>query len=1290
MSFTELDPVFSASVAAQISSSDLAEWHGSADWISTHSGDALYFFNNSGSYYTKDQIDDKWYLTGFMESDPIWNLQKTNYYTKVQADAKYLTGESDPIWNIASGNYYTKQEINTNFLTGFVESDPLFITSPAYLITSSDLWQWSSALSWINTNSGNFYTKSQIDALGFLTGLVESDPIWNADKNNYYTKSAIDAKWFLTWFTEVDPLFAASIAGQITPIDFSNWYTAYNWVSTNSGNYYTKSDIDSKWFITGSSLSSYLQLDQTIPQTAVGTFSFPAVKSNSYQDLSWNIPFVQQNGWSIYHTIPWTATGTVSTNGTTVTGIGTSFAAGMANKAKIVINGEEKLITAYTSTTQITVASAFSQNYSGKAFAIYSRAIDVGSDGTINWRPAAGSVTLTMFAGGSLVTYDVLAFGSSMRLYDSIKLANTRPILWTNNTTYSDVVDVGLKRNSVGTLEIYDGTTGVTNGNLKLGNIYANGSVWIGTWSPGGLLSIAESSTWVGIVSNTAGWTTVIWSGTRFTKDVVAWGSITIGWQTVLIGGVSSDTWLTVQTAITNANTNTWYTIAWGSRFNIYGNGSTTLTTDIWYMMADFSFYWWYLTYGSSLNFLAAWYMRIGSTNNTSWISFSTKNNNIQSDKVFIYGNGNMTVGISPTSSSYWLFQVTQWTAGIGTVTNLAGWTTITGTNTQFTNIFKVWDAIVIGGQTGTISAITSDTVMTTSAITSAHNNSSFSLVGWDRLVVLGNGNVGIGTINPSYPLTLSTAYANTHSIAINDSAYNYYFGGAPAATLVWNYIKMAASSTIGYIRSNMDFAFYDSTSASILYLKNSNRNVGIGTTTPTSSFQVSQWTAWFGTVTNLAGGTTVTGTNTQFTNTFKVWDSIIIWGQTGTISAITSDTVMTTSAITSAHTNSAYTLVWGDRFVVKGNGNVGIGTTGPNFLLDLSQNISMDTDIVNAQLGISSASTPTKRMILGYDSTWGTNWYGFGYIKAWYQVVAWTPLSLQPNGWNVGIGTTTPTEKLDVNGNIQTNNNVVFNNNGLINMTQNSWWDKWYFAATGIKMSMDQSSTSWLTTFWGATGLTKFRWSTTKQWAAYSGPVLDLNDSGTAIFYGNIGVWTTSPSYLLDLKSTYSNGTTVFNLQNSLWNSVFNIAANGSFYVWAGKIWTLLNIWFQNANDITTNASGMFAWTTWSSANYPYNPDLAIGRNSAWTLEINNGTAGTFADLIARNIYANGSIGIWTTSPASKLQVVWDIQLPSTWWVLLGAPNTEWTRRITTNGGALSFQVYHGSAWVEKSTIAP
>lgn len=62
------------------------------------------------------------------------------------------------------------------------------------------------------------------------------------------------------------------------------------------------------------------------------------------------------------------------------------------------------------------------------------------------------------------------------------------------------------------------------------------------------------------------------------------------------------------------------------------------------------------------------------------------------------------------------------------------------------------------------------------------------------------------------------------------------------------------------------------------------------------------------GTVTNTAGGTTVTGTNTTFLSTFKVGDQLsIAAGPAATITAILSDTSMTTSTIASANTGAAY-----------------------------------------------------------------------------------------------------------------------------------------------------------------------------------------------------------------------------------------------------------------------------------------------------------------------------------------------------------------------------------------------
>ncbi|QQS59861.1 hypothetical protein IPN35_03260 [Candidatus Peregrinibacteria bacterium] len=96
----------------------------------------------------------------------------------------------------------------------------------------------------------------------------------------------------------------------------------------------------------------------------------------------------------------------------------------------------------------------------------------------------------------------------------------------------------------------------------------------------------------------------------------------------------------------------------------------------------------------------------------------------------------------------------------------------------------------------------------------------------------------------------------------------------------------------------------------------------------------------------------------------------------------------------------------------------------------------------------------------------------------------------------NVGIGTIAPVEKLTVEGNLQLGSIA----NALINMPANVWGDKWYFAGPYIKMAMDQASTSWLTTFGGTTGLTKFRWSSTKQ-GGINGPILDLETGGMQYF---------------------------------------------------------------------------------------------------------------------------------------------------------------------------------------------
>ncbi len=77
---------------------------GSGDITDVNAGTGITVLNPTGPAPTvslNTTFTDSRYLQSYTETDPIWTLEKNNYYNKTESDARYLQNytETDPIWN---------------------------------------------------------------------------------------------------------------------------------------------------------------------------------------------------------------------------------------------------------------------------------------------------------------------------------------------------------------------------------------------------------------------------------------------------------------------------------------------------------------------------------------------------------------------------------------------------------------------------------------------------------------------------------------------------------------------------------------------------------------------------------------------------------------------------------------------------------------------------------------------------------------------------------------------------------------------------------------------------------------------------------------------------------------------------------------------------------------------------------------------------------------------------------------------------------------------------------------
>ena len=209
-------------------------------------------------------------------------------------------------------------------------------------------------------------------------------------------------------------------------------------------------------------------------------------------------------------------------------------------------------------------------------------------------------------------------------------------------------------------------------------------------------------------------------------------------------------------------------------------------------------------------------------------------------------------------------------------------------------------------------------------------------------------------------------------------------------------------------------------------------------------------------------------------------------------------------------------------------------GTIGNSLIYDTGTRIAIGgtsaTDGVltvqsdAGQFCIQSNTTPGKQLQIGYDHVSNNS-----YLSSLNQGVAFTPLALQPNGGNVGIGTATPTKLLSIgtSAGAPTNGfNILYGTDEVASFTSN--------AGTGeVRIGATNAIGTFFTTFYS---------NNAERMRITSG--------------GNVGIGTSSPTQLLEVSSSSSPRIVITNTTNSANSGLYFNTKNSSGTVQSGGIY--------------------------------------------------------------------------------------------------------------------------------------
>jgi hypothetical protein len=492
-----------------------------------------------------------------------------------------------------------------------------------------------------------------------------------------------------------------------------------------------------------------------------------------------------------------------------------------------------------------------------------------------------------------------------------------------------------------------------------------------------------------------------------------------------------------------------------------------------------------------------------------------------------------------------------------------------------------------------------------------------------------GSGNVGIGTTNPVFKLhVLGTGAGDStftggilvenNNATAGEAATSYKVSATPASNYWFTGLNQANAYDIGYGASF--------TNAGTALRVTTDLRVGIGTITPGVKLEVAGDHVSGQGLLRVTGNTfavatfnAATGYNSSFhfnTNSIPKW-------------------YVTNNNLDGGDRFEIASRVGGDnaRLTILQDGNVGIGTTSPTNLLHIYTGASsvsyvarFESGFVNR--GVKIGALATIGVIQGYSASTDVD----------------ANLSLNPTGGNVGIGTTTPAEKLRVNGTFSSN--AIWTNTSSV-----TFWGS-YSTAYGV-LTWD-------------TGVAAVRSS--------SGNRLDLGASGsthiTINTSGDVGVGTTSPTHRFTVNRTITTpiayfGTTFLNQSNI--NSLI-VLQSGTIPQGGGDVSGEAGFIFNHAfgtGGVNGNSNGGFIKSI---------RELAFATTAQVNTSLIFATSLANVDTERMRITSSGNVGIGQTSPTQRLQVY-------------EGGNTAYKTYTVTNPGAILTSYQSGFSPFMKTT---